>query len=57
MKKLNAKQKAEIKHLKNIIFNIKKWLKNNTNEHNLSNDLQIDSENLLSYIAKWELEK
>ena len=29
MKKLNAKQKTEIKRLKNVIFNIKKWLKNN----------------------------
>ena len=57
MKKFNAKHKAEIKKLKNVIYNIKKWLKNNTNEHNLSNDLQIDSENLLSYIDKWELEK
>lgn len=54
MKKLNMKQKQEIRNCKKVISNVKSWLNANINNQLHEKDLVLDSKDLLVYIDEWE---
>tara|TARA_R100000353_G_scaffold33722_1_gene27033 strand:+ start:247 stop:462 length:216 start_codon:yes stop_codon:yes gene_type:complete len=54
MKKLNMKQKQEIRNCKKVISNIKGWLQSNIDAELHEKDLVLDNKDLLFFIDKWE---
>ena len=54
MKKLNMKQKQEIRNCKKVISNVKKWLQSNIDNQLHEKDLVLDNKDLLFFIDKWE---
>jgi len=54
MKKLNMKQKQEIRNCKKVISNIKEWLQSNIDAELHEKDLVLDNKDLLFFIDKWE---
>ena len=54
MKKLNMKQKQEIRNCKKVIFNVKQWLQANIDNQLHEKDLVLDNKDLLFFIDKWE---
>ena len=54
MKKLNMKQKQEIRNCKKVISNVKQWLQSNIDNQLHEKDLVLDNKDLLFFIDKWE---